>query len=100
MRAPLLPVVGALLLAGCTSLGLTAPNLAVDCEANTRALAELTKDMKKIYTVEREAVDAENTVTKGYCSGLLPADQTLASRAVEASTVHIGAIKAIVEMRP
>lgn len=100
MRGPILPVVGALLLAGCTSLGLTPPNLALDCEANTTALESLTPVAKKLYTMERAAIDAENTLSKGYCSGTLPADQTAASRAVEASTAHLAAIKAIAGIRP
>lgn len=89
---------GALLIASCTALGLT-PSLTLDCDAQGTLLKDNEKAMPKLYKAERAAIDAEITLTHGYCHGDLPADQTAASKAVETSTAHIAAVLAIAEIR-
>lgn len=76
------------------------PDLAADCTDATAALRTWIIDVPRALQAERTAVDTEAVATKGYCSGDLPADPTLASAAVRASSAHIRAIDAIVKGRP
>lgn len=92
-------LLAAVLLSSCTALGLTAPDLAIDCAAQGKMLKANEGVLVRLFTAERQAIDAETAVTHGYCTGALPADQTAASVAVEAGTAHIAAIIAIATLR-
>lgn len=86
------------LLWGCTSLGLT-PNLANDCSAQAAALEQGKTEMAKLMSAERASIDAQIALSQGYCQGSLPADQTAASKAVEASTTAITATLGVAALR-
>jgi hypothetical protein len=85
-------------IAACTSLGL-APNLASDCATQATLLRAGIAQMPKLMTSERQAIDAQVSLSKAYCSGTLPVDQIAASKAVEASNVQISAVLAIAATR-
>ncbi len=89
----------AVLLGGCTALGLTPPNLTVDCDAQASVIQSGLPLMPKLLIAERTSIDAQLLQSKGYCQGTIPADQTAASKAVEASTAQISATLAIAAVR-
>lgn len=84
---------------GCTSLGITPPNLANDCQLQATTLENGKGEMRKLLTAERASIDAQIAQTQVYCRGDLPADQTAASKAVEASTAQISATLALAALR-
>lgn len=97
MRAAL--IISLALLPGCTAAGITPPNLATDCQAQATILENGKGEMAKLLTSERASIDAQIAQSQGYCQGTLPADQTAASKAVEASSAQIGATLAIAALR-
>lgn len=87
-----------ILIEGCTSLGAT-PNLATDCSAQAAVLEQGKTLMPKLAATERALIDAQIELSKGYCTGSLPADETAASKAVEASTAQISAVLGVAALR-
>jgi len=88
------------LMGGCTALGLSKPDLATDCAAQSSLIHQAAQSAAYLYAAERAAIDTQITLSKGYCTGTLPADQTNASKAVEASNVQIASVLAVAAARP
>lgn len=88
-----------LALAGCTQLGLTPPDPAVDCDAQSALLTRATADVKKLSQIERAAIDADLALSDSYCSGAVGADVAAASQAIQTANAHIAAVLAIAELR-
>lgn len=99
MRKILL-VTAFLLVAGCSVLGLTTPNVAADCAAQALVISKGAQAYAKLTLAEGQAFDAQIEISKPIC--LNPATQAnpaAAAKTVEFSTAQMTAILAVASVR-
>ncbi len=87
------------LLGACASVGVKS-DLATDCTAQAGAIRQATAMVAKLYSYERDAIDAQIALGKVYCGpGAVLTGDPGASKVVQSSTVQIGAILGVAVLR-
>lgn len=86
----------ALVLGACAN---KTDTLALDCAAQAGAIKGAALSITKLQAAERNSIDAQIAQSRGYCSGVVPADPAKASEVVRASTVQITATLAVANLR-
>lgn len=74
-------------------------DLAANCGAQAAAIHEAAATITKLRPTERAAIDSQIELSKGYCSGTVPADPAAANKVVLSATAQISAIVAIAKVR-